>query len=133
MLAMPTKAPTRPLLREGRNCCAVATADRAAVVVDAAAYFEAFRRAAEAAQRSILIMAWDFNSRTPLNGDGLAVGDFLNGLARRRPELHIRILDWDFPILFQNDREFPPIYGLGWKPHPRVHFRFDDTHPVAGS
>ena len=25
------------------------------------------------------------------------------------------------------------IYGLGWKPHRRVHFRYDNTHPTGGS
>src|SRR4029453_3734157 len=27
----------------------------------------------------------------------------------------------------------PPTLGLTWKPHRRIDFRFDDTHPVAGS
>jgi len=123
------------LFKPGENCCAVVRAPRVALLVDADAYFEAFRRAAEKAQHSILILAWDFNSRTLLKpgSDGLTAGDFLNSLAARRRGLHIRILDWDFPLLFATDRELPPIYGLGWKPHRRVHFRYDATHPLAGS
>ena len=123
------------LFRLGENCCAVAKANRFAMIVDAAAYFEAFRRAAERARHSILVLAWDFNSQTPLApGDsGLTIGDFLNGLAERTSDLHIRILDWDFPLIFQHDREFPPVFGLGWKPHRRVEFKFDATHPLAGS
>jgi phospholipase D1/2 len=123
------------LFKPGENCCSVARAGRVALLVDADAYFQAFRRAAERAQRSILILAWDFNSRTLLKpGDErLTAGDFLNTLAARRRGLHIRILDWDFPLLFATDREFPPIFGLGWKPHRRVQFRYDATHPLAGS
>jgi phospholipase D1/2 len=121
------------LFRAGENCCSVARAARVALLVDAQAYFEAFRQAAERAERSILILAWDFNSAAPLTVDGLTVGDFLNGLAKRKPHLELRILDWDFPLLFQHDRELPPIFGLGWKPHRRIHFRFDATHPLAGS
>src|SRR5207248_92909 len=34
---------------------------------------------------------------------------------------------------FGVDREFPPLYGLSWQPHRRVHLRYDDTHPLAGS
>ena len=74
------------LFKPGENCCAAVRAGRVALLVDADAYFEAFRRAAERAQHSILILAWDFNSRTLLKpgSDGLAAGDFLNSLAARR-------------------------------------------------
>ena len=126
------------LFRVGENCCAVARADRVAFLVDGEAYFDAFVRAAEGAQRSLMILAWDFDSRTALRYDAqgkptLLLGDFLNDLAKRNPKLHIRVLDWDYPMIFGTDREFPPIYGLDWKPHRRIDFRFDDTHPLAGS
>lgn len=131
-------AATPGLLRPGENCCAVTQAGRVAFLVDGAAYYHAFLRAAERAQHSILILAWDFDSRTPLDFDDQAapvatLGPFLNRLVRRRSALHVHILDWDFPMIFGHDREFPPLYGLTWRPHRRVHFRFDDTHPLAGS
>lgn len=121
-----------------RNCCAITHSDRVAFLVDGEAYFEAFMLAAERAQRSIIILAWDFNSQTPLRfgADGkpaLILGDFLNRLAQRNRALHIRVLDWDYPMIFGTDREFPPIYGISWKPHRRIHFRYDNTHPTAGS
>src|SRR6185503_19351395 len=47
--------------------------------------------------------------------------------------LRIRILDWDYPMVFGTDREMPPTLVLAWKPHRHIDFRFDDTHPVAGS
>ena len=126
------------LFQVGTNCCAVAVAGRVAFLVDAAEYFKVFMAAAERAERSIVILAWDFDSRTGLcfDDDGACretLGDFLNRLARRRRKLQIHVLDWDYPMIFGHDREFPPLYGLSWKPHRRVHFRYDDTHPVAGS
>ena len=126
------------LFRPGENCCAVAHADRAAFVVDGADYFTAFMAAAERAQRSIIVLAWDFDSRTGLafgddNRVRTTLGEFLNGLARRRRTLQIHVLDWDYPMIFGTDREFAPLYGFGWKRHRRVHFRFDDSHPLAGS
>jgi phospholipase D1/2 len=128
---------TNTLFRTAENCCAVARAARAALLVDAASYFEAFMRAAERAERSIIVLAWDFDSRTPLrvgrDGGRTALGDFLNALVRRRRRLHVRVLDWDYPMVFGVDREFPPLYGLSWSPHRRVHLRYDDTHPLAGS
>lgn len=135
---MPESCITQRLLRLGENCCAVARADRVAVLADGAAYFTNFMRAARRAERSILILAWDFNSRTPLSFDasGAAastLGEFLNALARRTWRLHIRVLDWDYPMIFGHNREFSPLYGLNWKPHRRVRFEYDDTHPLAGS
>jgi phosphatidylserine/phosphatidylglycerophosphate/cardiolipin synthase-like enzyme len=129
--------PVDSLLRPGHNCCAVAHSARAAFLVDAQAYFLAFLKAAERAERSILILAWDFDSRTRLDMDagerGASIGTFLNQLVRRRKRLRVHILDWDFPMIFGHDREFPPLYGLNWRPHRRVRLRYDDTHPLAGS
>ncbi|HEY6644761.1 VTT domain-containing protein [Povalibacter sp.] len=123
----------------GRNCWCVEQATRAAFLVDGDAYFKAFVAAARKAQRSILIAGWDFHSRTRIlcGGEGsdcdLELGDFLNRLAQERRDLEIHILIWDYPMIFGMDREWAPIYGLGWKPHRRVHFRYDNTHPVGGS
>jgi phosphatidylserine/phosphatidylglycerophosphate/cardiolipin synthase-like enzyme/uncharacterized membrane protein YdjX (TVP38/TMEM64 family) len=126
------------LFRVEENCCAMARADRVAFLVDAQAYFEAFARAAERAERSILVLAWDFDSRTPLFVDsdgrpGVTLGEFLNGLVAKQSALRIRVLDWDYPMIYGTDRDYPPIYGLTWKPHKHIDFRFDDTHPLAGS
>lgn len=127
------------LFEPGRNCWRVENASKAAFVIDADAYFKAFVTAARTAQRSLLITGWDFHSRTRLlcsatGGDcDLELGSFLNDLARERRDLQIHILIWDYPMIFGMEREWAPIYGLGWKPHRRVHFRYDNTHPTGGS
>jgi phospholipase D1/2 len=137
--------PTRPTLFEpGRNCWRVERARRASFIVDADAYFKAFVEAARRAERSILIVGWDFHSRTRLlcshDNDHpdqkdceLELGEFLNELARTHRELQIHILIWDYPMIFGLDREWGPTYGWGWKPHRRIHFRYDNTHPIGGS
>jgi phosphatidylserine/phosphatidylglycerophosphate/cardiolipin synthase-like enzyme/uncharacterized membrane protein YdjX (TVP38/TMEM64 family) len=125
------------LFKPGENCSAVAQARRVSFIVDADGYFRLFRRACEKAERSILILGWDFDSRTVLEQEEgkppVVLGEFLNGLARRNRHLQIKILDWDYPMVFGMDREIPPTLGLAWKTHRRVDFRYDDTHPVAGS
>jgi len=133
------QAAARSLLRPGYNCFAIARAERVAMIIDAQDYFRAFYEAALKARRSITILAWDFNSQTRLHFDPVEpggppalLGEFLNWLARRRKRLHIRVLNWDYPMVFGADREFPPLYGFGWTPHRRVDLRYDDTHPVAG-
>ena len=135
------RAAPRSLLRLGYNCWAVAHAERVAFIVDAKDYFAAFYHAALRAQRSIIILGWDFNSQTrlhydavPKDGPPALLGDFLNYITRRRRGLQVHVLNWDYPIVFGADREFPPIYGLGgWTPARRVHMRYDDTHPVGAS
>lgn len=123
-----------------RNCCAVANAGRVAFLVDGEAYFRAFMHAAERATHSIVVLAWDFNSQARLcfdepvaDGPPGRLGDFLNWLVKRRRGLEIYILDWDYPLVFGADRELPHRFGLGWKPHRRVHVAYDNTHPVSGS
>ena len=135
-----SSASTGRFFEPGRNCWRVEHADRAAFLIDGDAYFKAFVAAAQQARRSILITGWDFHSRTRLlcGGDGaqdreLQLGEFLNSLVKRNRELQIHVLIWDFPMIFGVDREWSPIYGLGWQPRRRVHFRYDNTHPVGGS
>jgi phospholipase D1/2 len=128
------------IVRPGYNAYAVARAERVALLIDAEAYFRVFYQAALRAKRSITILGWDFNSQTQLHFDPVPeggppalLGDFLNYLVRRRRGLHVNVLNWDYPMVFGADREFPPLYGFGWKPSRRVHLKYDDTHPVAGS
>ena len=125
----------------GRNCGRVAYAHRVAFIVDGEDYFKTFIRAAELATRSIFVIAWDFNSSCRLDftceddSPRATLGGFLNDLARRRRDLHIYVLDWDFPMIYATDREVPAAvrWGIGWKPHRRVHLEFDNTHPPGGS
>jgi len=125
--------------RPGQNCWRVARAGRAALLIDGAAYFSALRSAAAQAQRSIFIIGWDVDSRIafPPGGadDGLPsrLGEFLDALAARRRDLHIYVLDWDFAMLYALDREFLPIYSLGWRTHRHLHFQLDDHHPPGAS
>jgi phospholipase D1/2 len=126
------------LFEPGRNCWRIERANRAAFLIDADSYFKAFVAAARQAQRSILITGWDFHSRTRLlceddRGRELELGRFLNDLVRRKRGLQIHILIWDYPMVFGLDREWAPLYGFGWRPRRRIHFRYDSTQPVGAS
>lgn len=121
----------------GKNCLRAAHADRVSLLVDGEAYFKAFAHAALRAERSITILGWDFHSRTRLYHGVPRVperlGDFLNFLVKRRRRLEVRILTWDYPVLFSKGRELSPIYGLGWRPKRRVRMRYDDHYPIGAS
>jgi phosphatidylserine/phosphatidylglycerophosphate/cardiolipin synthase-like enzyme/uncharacterized membrane protein YdjX (TVP38/TMEM64 family) len=128
-----------PIIRPGANCWRVEPARRAAFLVDACDYFDAFARAALRAERSLMIVGWDFDSRAPLwCGDQPAgvpaqLGEFLNYLVRRRRRLVVRILCWDFPMIYGLDRELPMWSGDAWRASRRIQFRYDAQHPLGAS
>ena len=66
--------------REGVNCWRVAEADQVACLVDGENYFRAFKQAALSAQRSILIVGWDVNSRIALEYPDHAMAGIPNQL-----------------------------------------------------
>lgn len=135
-----TPAPAN-IFRPGRNAWRVARAERAAVLIDAAAYFGTLRKALLQARHSIYIIGWDVDSRTPLVGpsceveDGLPreLGPFLTALVERRPELKINILLWDYSLFFTSEREAMPSFALRWKTPPQIDLCLDDAIPLGSA
>lgn len=128
------------ILTPGRNCWRTARASRLSVLVDADAYYRAFADAARQAQRQIIILGWDIDSRVELTrpddpDDPLPnrLGPFLDKLARLTPELDIYILEWDFSVIYALEREVLPRVSFGARTHKRVHFKLDAEHPVGAS
>jgi phospholipase D1/2 len=127
------------VLQPGRNCWRIEHADRFGMLVDADVYFRAVRAAMCEARHSIFILSWDIDSRTCLVPEGAQdgypelLGDFLRALVSNRPELHVYILNWDFAMLYALEREWMPVYKLGWHTHRRLHFCMDGRHPIGAS
>ncbi|WP_343210881.1 VTT domain-containing protein [Ancylobacter lacus] len=128
-------------LEPGRNVWKVARADRAAVLVDGAAYFAALRAALIKAEHSIHIVGWDLDSRTRLVGDSGRCEDdlpetlaaFLTELVKRRPTLRIRLLLWDYSLVFALQRELAPVYSFLWRTPEQIEICLDDVLPVGAS
>jgi phospholipase D1/2 len=125
------------IFEPGRNCWRVEAASRAACLVDGQEYFTAFREAALAAERSIYILGWDFDTRIRMligrapDGYPDRLGPFLDRLLMRRKRLHIYVLVWDFHIIYFKERQWwLPSHLLS---HRRLHFWKDGTHPVGAS
>jgi len=127
------------ILKEGHNCWRLSHADKVAFLIDGAAYFEALAETIDQAQKTIFIAAWDIDSRIKLlrrddsQTQPPCLGDFLNDRAKQSPELQVYILTWDYPMLYIREREWLPIFNLGWKTHRRIHFHLDDEHPIGAS
>ncbi|HMI87652.1 MAG TPA: VTT domain-containing protein [Polyangiaceae bacterium] len=123
-----------------KNCWRVTHADRLAFLVDGAAYFAAFRKAAIQARRSIVMVGWDFDSHVRLLPEG-APNDgfpptllpFLNALCERTAGLSIYVLAWDFSLIYTFEREPLPAVKFAWRSHRRVRFALDGEHPVGAS
>lgn len=127
------------IIAEKRNCWRVDHASRAACLVDAASYFSAFTAALESASRSVMIVGWDIDSRTRLIrkdesvSRDVTLGGLLEKVVERSPELEIRLLIWDYAFIKVMERELWLTYKLGWKTHPRIHFSWDNAHPLGAS
>ncbi len=125
----------------GRNVWRVEHADRAAMLIDAGAFFGAVRAALLQAKRSVFIIGWDLDSRTRLVGEDCEAHDgwpvtlreFLVRLVEERPELTVHLLAWDFAVLYALEREPFPSLKLGWNTPDRVRFRLDNVLPVGAS
>ncbi len=104
------------ILQPNRNVWRTERAARAAALIDGAAFFDAVRQAFRNARHSIFVLGWDIDSRMRLVGetdrpdDGLpaTLGEFLTELVRRRPELKVNLLFWDYSLLYAGERELFP-------------------------
>ena len=127
----------KPIVVVGRNCWRISRADCAAVVVDAADYYHAIRLAMARAQRRILIIGWDFDTRIAMEpderGKGETLGHFFLRLVRERPEREIDVLKWNFGALKQFVRPAAVLWLYRWWRTKRIEMRFDSAHPPGCS
>ncbi|CAA0096637.1 Cardiolipin synthase [Starkeya nomas] len=130
-----------PLLRPGRNVWCRETAKRASVLIDGAGYFGALRSAMLNARETIHIAGWDLDSRMKLVGESGTADDgfpeelaaFLSALVLRKPHLRIRLLLWDYSVVFAFERELTPLYSFLWATPPQIELCLDDTLPIGAS
>lgn len=121
------------ILRPGRNCWRLKTADRAAFVIDACRYFELLDGVLPQARRRVTIVGWDFDSTMRLVPDGPCLGDRLLQLVEANPQLEIYVLIWRASLVYANNHDIPHPLGEHWWDHPRIHYRLDARHPLGAS
>ncbi|MCC7273792.1 MAG: phospholipase [Alphaproteobacteria bacterium] len=123
------------IIRPGWNCWRVAETARAAVLVDGDQYFRHLETTLLRAQRSILIVGWDFDARIRLRpeADAKPLGQILRELVEVRPELEVRVLVWSLAVLHAPGAPWPLVLGAPWQAHPRIRVRLDRRHPLYGA
>lgn len=122
-----------------RNCWKVGRAARFGWCIDGEAYFRALHDSILNAQREVLIVGWDIDSRVVLlRGDQsvdhpVELCAFLEHCAEERPELSVNVLSWDFAMIFALERELLPARAFGWRQSDRLHFQLDSKHATGAS
>lgn len=132
-------ASAKSIFAPGRNCWRTAGAGRAAFLIDAASYFDAFMSAVEGARHSILIAAWDFDSRIRLRPGREPgyfpdeLGPLLNLTVKRHRRLSCHVLVWDFAQVFELERGVLPLFRHDWPAQRRIKVHFDGNHPIGAA
>lgn len=130
-----------PVASIERAAWRVVRAGRAKLLLDAADYYGTLREVLKRARHRIVMVGWDIDSRAPLAADPTDTGDdlplelgaFLCELARRRPEIEIRLLLWDYSLLYALEREPLPRLQLGWTSPPQIVLCMDGHIPIGAA
>ncbi|EKE45326.1 Phospholipase D/Transphosphatidylase [Oceaniovalibus guishaninsula JLT2003] len=130
------------IFQPGRNCWRVEQADRISLIVDAALYFAALRKAIIEARSEILLVGWDFDFEIEMlpgesDEDGVApdgypnqLGPFLLEVIDRNPDLELYILKWNGALLAAPGRLLPSL-SIWAASGDRIHFALDSHHPFG--
>ncbi|WP_240811610.1 phospholipase D-like domain-containing protein [Brevundimonas sp. M20] len=126
------------LFAPGQNCWRVETATRFAVLMENAAYFSALRSALDKAERSVVLLGWQFDPRTRLHPDIAnagptdEIGRLLRMLVKSKPQLDVRLLIWKSPLLIAASQGFFPQRAQAWFRKRMVELRLDPP-PAPGA
>ncbi len=124
-----------PWLSPGQNCWRVETAGRFAVLMENAAYFEALSSALSKAQRSVVLLGWQFDPRTRLDPASrpddhhAQIGHQLRLMVKARPDLDVRLLIWRSPLIIAASQGFFPHRAQSWFRKRMVELRLDNLSP----
>ncbi len=129
------------ILVPGLTCASLFEDAHAGVLVDGRDFYKQLYEACCAAERSIFMLGWQFDSKVALLRGDDAKGcehptelvEFLRDLCEKRPELEIYMLAWDASAVFAFERE--PLQKLRFRTrgHKRLHYRMDNAHPPGAS
>jgi len=114
-------------------------ADRLGLVVDGENWFPAFADLVAQAQRQVVILCWDVDSRVlmrrPCDSDRAPchLTAILHRALEQHPGLTIYLLPWDFAMIYAFEREWLPLFARPMARHPRLRVRFDGDHPLGAS
>ncbi|WP_366654641.1 phospholipase D-like domain-containing protein [Fodinicurvata sp. EGI_FJ10296] len=130
-----SQEPSARICRPPDNCWRLSSADRAALLVDGAAYFSALDKALDNAAKRIWIIGWDFDPEITLRPDqpdAVSLGSRLRRLVETREGLEIRLLVWALGPIYSS-KSLHLFTHHPWADHPRIFLRFDRRQPLRGA
>lgn len=108
---------------------------------EAGPYYERVSKLLEDAQQYAIITGWQIDSRLPMPRPGRPGAETpmqetlqskILRICDEKPDFHFYILMWDHAYYYVSEREC--WQGRVWDlHHPRVHFIFDNRHPLGGA
>ncbi len=122
-----------------------ARAERAAFIIDAEDYFRHMQQAMLRAQKRILLIGWDFDTRIHLETGRRwwqkgkirkhprRLGGFVPWLTREERGLEVYILRWGIGFFSMFLRGAMTLDLMRWMPKKRITFKADTAHPLGGS
>ncbi|WP_208247261.1 phospholipase D-like domain-containing protein (plasmid) [Rhizobium sp. T1470] len=130
---LPRGTSSHPIIQPGRNAWRAGVADKAAFLVDGAAYFSALDQALRQARHEIWIVGWDFNPDIRLKPHlgSQTLGELLLSMVEENPQLQVRILVWGMGPIYSG-RSLRLFRPSAVSIHPRISMRFDFRHPLRG-
>lgn len=132
-----SETPNTRLLNASSNCWRIETANRFAVLMENQAYFDALSTSIQKAERSILILGWQFDPRTRLDASAAydnkqaEIGHRLRLLVKQKPELDVRLLIWRSPLVIAASQGYFPHRAQRWFRRRFLEFRLDTTAVIG--
>ncbi|UYP19378.1 phospholipase D-like domain-containing protein [Rhodococcus sp. Z13] len=127
------------VLEPGNTCWRITRAERLTCIVDAADYFRHAKSAMLQAEKRIILIGWDFDTRIEFEPDGPTLdgpnklGDFLKWLIDRKPGLDIYLLKWNIGAFSALTRGMLPVFVLDRLTDRRLHMEIDGAHPIGAA
>lgn len=131
--SLPERTSSHQVIQPGRNAWRAGIADKAAFLVDGAAYFSVLDEALRQARHEIWIISWDFNPdiRLKPHVSAQTLGELLLSLVEENPQLQVRVLVWGMGPIYSG-KSLRLFRRSAVSIHPRISMRFDFRHPLRG-
>ena len=119
------------LIEEGPAIWRRAIASRLAPIMENDQYFRALDAALAKAEKSVVVLGWQFDPRTrldpqsPTDARKFEIGERLKSMVRARPDLKVRLLIWRSPLVIAASQDFYPHKALKWFNQPVVDLELD--------
>ena len=129
------------IFEPGKNCWQETQACYSSPLIDCANYYRALHSSICKAEKQIVIIGWDIDSRIRLlHGEEeeqseapSRIGDLIRWKAEQDPELKIYLLRWDSSFAFFDQREMWALEVWQDKTPENVQAVLDDSIPMGGS